>query len=623
MDELAESLERLVTKLEKLKAQVVRSPFRKREEDKNPLLYLFGKTWLYSEGNRDKVVWYWFMFIVANTITMIGGPLVFARMMNTVQQEGITSGNFKMLIGLLLLTLVFELFFWSLHGPARCIERNNAFKVRLNYRRFLMKGVMTLPMEWHVDHHSGDTIDKIEKGTSALFSFAEDSFIPIWGFVQFTVSLVMLIYFGGWSAAVVVLAMLAVSIWITVRFDRIMIPQYKELNKIENQISESVFDAISNIGTVIILRVERLVFRAIMHQVEKPAELFRHNQRLNETKWFLTNMCCTFMTIFVLAHYFWQNLGASRGLMVGTFFILTKYLDRVSELFFRFTSDYSDMVRRKSRISNSEELTRDFKTENFTNHVLPVNWKRLRIMGLNFAYQSENNGKLCLKDVSLSLERGKTYAVVGRSGDGKSTLFSVMIDLFHASNLKLEVDEREVKEGFRGICRGATLVPQKPDLFANTITWNITMGAEYDEATVRRFTDMACFTDVVEHLPKKFDSSIKEKGVNLSGGEQQRLALARGLLACHDKDIILLDEPTSSLDAMTELSIYRNIFREFRGKTVVSSVHRLHLLPMFDWIYVFSEGRIIASGTLAELLESCPEFQELWYQYHEHKQEEQ
>src|SRR3989338_2204755 len=232
-----------------------------QSERRNPLLYLFGKTWRYSEGNRGKVVWYWIMFIVANTVNLIGPPLALAKIMNIIQKEGVTTGNIRVLIGLLSLTLLFELVFWSFHGPARCIERYNAFKVRLNYRRFLLKGVMTLPMEWHVDHHSGDTIDKIEKGTNALFSFAEDSFIPIWGFVQFTVSLVMLIYFGGWSAAVVVLVMLAVSIGITIRFDRVMIPQYKELNKSENQISESVFDAISNISTVIILRVEKLVFK--------------------------------------------------------------------------------------------------------------------------------------------------------------------------------------------------------------------------------------------------------------------------------------------------------------------------------------------------------------------------
>src|SRR3989338_3640596 len=589
------------------------------DEKRNPLLYLFGKTWQYSQDNRGKVVWYWIMFIVANTITMIGGPLVFAKLMNTVQQEGITSGNFRMLIGLLMLTLVFELFFWSLHGPARCIERNNAFKVRLNYRRFLMKGVMTLPMEWHVDHHSGDTIDKIEKGTNALFSFAEDSFIPIWGFVQFTVSLVMLIYFGGWSAAVVVLVMLAVSIGITIRFDRVMIPQYKELNKSENQISESVFDAISNISTVIILRVEKLVFKAIMHKVEKPYDLFKRNQRLNELKWFLTNMCCTVMTILVLAVYFWQNLGATQGIMLGTFFILIRYLDRVSELFFRFTSDYSDMIKRKSRIMNSEELTTDFKTENFTNHVLPKNWRRLEVANLNFSYHNESNGDDHLKDVSLSFERGLNYAVVGESGSGKTTALKLARDLYKPTSGQVVCDGDVIADGFGGISRAIALVPQNPEIFATTILENITLGAEYEMDFVRHFTDMACFTDVVERLPKKFDSSIKEKGVNLSGGEQQRLALARGLLACHDKDVVLLDEPTSSLDTVTEMRVYRNIFRGFRDKTIISSIHRLHLLPMFDKIYMFSRGRIVASGTLQNLLAQCAEFQELWQQYHDEK----
>ncbi|OHA91392.1 MAG: hypothetical protein A2758_02955 [Candidatus Zambryskibacteria bacterium RIFCSPHIGHO2_01_FULL_49_18] len=592
------------------------------DEKRNPLLYLFGKTWQYSQDNRGKVVWYWIMFIVANTITMIGGPLVFAKLMNTVQQEGITSGNFRMLIGLLMLTLVFELFFWSLHGPARCIERNNAFKVRLNYRRFLMKGVMTLPMEWHVDHHSGDTIDKIEKGTNALFSFAEDSFIPIWGFVQFTVSLVMLIYFGGWSAAVVVLVMLAVSIGITIRFDRVMIPQYKELNKSENQISESVFDAISNISTVIILRVEKLVFKAIMHKVEKPYDLFKRNQRLNELKWFLTNMCCTVMTILVLAVYFWQNLDVIQGIMVGTFFILIRYLDRVSELFFRFTSDYSDMIKRKSRIMNSEELTTNFKTENFTNHVLPKNWRRLEVANLNFSYHNEGNGDDHLKDVSLSFERGLNYAVVGESGSGKTTTLKLARDLYKPTSGQVVCDGDVIADGFGGISRAIALVPQNPEIFATTILENITLGAEYEMDFVRHFTDMACFTDVVERLPKKFDSSIKEKGVNLSGGEQQRLALARGLLACHDKDVVLLDEPTSSLDTVTEMRVYRNIFRGFRDKTIISSIHRLHLLPMFDKIYMFSRGRIVASGTLQNLLATCPEFQELWRQYHETKREE-
>ncbi|MDO8589943.1 MAG: ABC transporter ATP-binding protein [bacterium] len=591
------------------------------DEKRNSLLYLFSKTWRYSEGNRNKVVWYWIMFIVANSIHMFASPLIMAKVINIIQKEGVTTKNFKVLLGLLMLTLLITLVFWSLHGPARCIERGNAFHARLNYWRFLLRGVMTLPMEWHAGHHSGDTIDKSQKGTSSLFTFAEDSFMVIWGTVQLTASLMMLFVFGNVSVVLIVLMMIFISIWITVHFDRQLLPQYTALNRMENEISASVFDAISNIATVITLRVEKLVFSAIMHKMEKPFELFKYNQRLSEFKWFLNGVCVTIMTILVLVVYFWQNIDTAQGVLVGSVYILINYLEKISELFYTFTRMYGDIVRQKSRVINSEELARDFKTENFTNHVLPESWQRLEIGGLNFSYHNDNDGALHLENISASFERGKRYAIVGASGGGKSTLLKIMRDLYHPRSGILRVDGERVHDGFAGISRAIALVPQNPEIFATTIWENITLGTEYDLEFVKHFTDMACFTDVVEGLPKKFESSIKEKGVNLSGGQQQRLALARGLLACHDKDVVLLDEPTSSLDTATEMRVYRNIFREFRDKTIVSSVHRLHLLPLFHEIYIFSGGRIIASGTLENLLTDCPEFQELWQEYHEHREE--
>jgi ATP-binding cassette subfamily B protein len=591
----------------------------KSEERCNPLLYLFSKTWQYSLGNRRNVVRYWAMFIIANSIAFVGEPLIISRVMKVLQEKGVTHESFWELMTLVGILVIIETAFWTFHAPARCIERKNAFKARATYRMFLLRGIMTLPMEWHVDHHSGDTIDRIEKGTSALFSFAEDSFQVIWGVVDLLVIIIMIIIFGNWMVVTVVLLAILVSAGITMRFDRKMMPQYDELNEADNKISESVTDAITNITTVIILRVERLVYEAIRHKVERPYDLFSRNQRLGEMKWFLNSLCIKLMMFFGLAAFFWGNMGAAPGSLIASGYLLVNYLARLGDNFYRFTSMYADIIRNRSRVENAEKLARDFRSESLANHVLPKDWQRLKVSGLNFAYQSESNGRLHLEDISFSLERGRKYAVVGKSGDGKSTLFSLMIDLFHASDFSLEIDGREVKEGFRGICRGATLVPQKPDLFANTIFWNVTMGAEHELDFVRRFTDMACFTEVAEALPKKFDSSIKERGVNLSGGEQQRLALARGLLACHDKDVVLLDEPTSSLDTATEMKVYRNIFREFRDKTILSSVHRLHLLPMFDKIYMFGNGRIIASGTLQELLATSLEFQKLWRQYHEHR----
>jgi ABC-type multidrug transport system fused ATPase/permease subunit len=589
------------------------------EEKRNPLLFLFGKTWRYSEGNRHRIIQYWIMFIIANTIETIAIPLIMAAIMNMLQADGITRSNIRMLCGLLLLTTLTRICFWALHGPARVTERNNAFRARGNYRKFLLKGVMTMPMEWHTEHHSGDTIDKIEKGTHGLFSFSEDSFEIIMSVVQLVISYGMLAYVSP-PSALIVLVMIAVTCWITMKFDHVLIGQYKELSRAENHISESVFDAISNISTVIILRVERLVFGAIAAKIDKPYDLFSTNNALNETKWFLTSMCCSATTVIVLGVYFLQHIGTPKGVLIGSVFLLFKYLDSISNLFFRFTYMYGDIVQRKARVMNAEELTRDFRSENFSNHVLPENWRSIQIKDLKFSYNGTDHKDLHLENVSLTVNRGERIALVGKSGSGKTTLLTVMRSLYRPNNIELFVDGNSVAQGFDGICRAIALVPQDPEIFATTMRLNITLGADYSEATIRRFTDMARFSEVLQELPHGLESSTKEKGVNLSGGQKQRLALTRGLLACEDKSIVLLDEPTSSLDIVTEQEIYREVFSEFPDKAILSSVHKLHLLPMFDRIYLFDEGKIAAFGTFKELLESCPAFQELWRRYNSENQ---
>ncbi len=580
-------------------------------KEKNPIVYIFQKTWRYSKGNRNNVVFYWIMFIVANTVFLFAQPLVWSRIINVITQQGITTDNFKVLLGLLLLTLAIDIFFWSLHGPARIMERKNAFLARLNYRKFLLGGVMALPMEWHVDHHSGDTIDKVEKGTNALYDSSESSFEIISSIVQLIGSYGMLIYFSP-PSAYIVLAMSLLTVWITVRFDKVLAEQYKQLNHFENNVSESVFDSISNITTVIILRVEKLVFSAIVHKIEKPFKLFQKNSRISEVKWFLTNMCCTIMAILVLGVYFWQHIGALQGVLVGSVYLLINYLGKMSELFFRFTGMYSDLLKRKAKIHNSEELTGDFREESLADHVLPKSWEKIDINSVDFSYGNVDGSVLHLDDVSLSIRHGERIAFVGETGSGKTTLLKIMRDLYHPKNLGLYVDGKLVPQGFEGISQAISLVPQNPEIFATTILENITLGAEYEIDFVRNYTDMACFTEVAESLPHKFLSSIKEKGVNLSGGQQQRLALSRGLLACHGKDIVLLDEPTSSLDMATEMAVYQNVFRGFQGKTIISSIHRLHLLPLFNTIYMFDKGRVVGSGSLNELLATCQEFQTLW-----------
>lgn len=576
----------------------------------NPLVYLTRKTWRYSEGNRKNIVIFVILFLLAEVVDDFMVPLVWARIMNTVQTNGINFASLNTLLWYLGSIVVLSVVFWTLHGPARVLERANAFKARSNYREFLTSGVLGMSMEWHSDHHSGDTIDKMAKGSDALFAFSKDSFRIIYTIAQLVIGLCMLAYIS-WSSTLLLAIPAAISIYITVRIDKVLIENYRALSRGENHISEGVIDAVSNISTVIVLRVEKLVFDSLMHRVWSQFNLYRDNSVLNEVKWFLTSLCTRATIFFVLGFYFWQVSRSGLKVEIGSVYLLITYLKLVNDTYFNFAGMYGDVVQNKVRVMNAEELSVDFVSQSLSNHVLPTDWKKLEIRDLNFSYHGED-GNPHINNASFDLYRGEKVAIVGGSGSGKTTLFKILRDLYHPQSITLLQDGKLVEDGFAGICRAISLMPQKPEIFKTTILNNITLGVDYSPELVRKYSDMACFTPVALALPHGFDSSIKEKGVNLSGGEQQRLALSRGLLASHDKDIVLLDEPTSSLDVSNEIEVYRNVFNAFRDKTVISSIHRLQLLPLFDRVMVFDGGKIVGSGKVEDLKSNCPQFAELW-----------
>lgn len=581
----------------------------------NPLVYLTNKLWKYSEGNHKNVILYFLFFIIANSIAFFD-LLVFSKLLNVIQERGVTQESIPLLITLLMILPLITLLFWAFHGPARFLERKNAFIVRGNYKKYLLDGVMAFPLEWHASHHSGDTIDRIGKGTDALYRYAEDTFKVIEAIIRLTTSYVVLAYFNIHSSYIV-LSITIITFFLIIRFDKTLVAQYKLLLVADNKISAKIFDTISNITTVVILRIEKLVSSAMYQKIMEPFDLFGRNTRLNEIKWFLVSVASTTMIVLVLGSYFYITITAGAVILIGTIYALYGYVGRINDLFFNFAYMYGDIVQQKSAVMNSEEIVNEFRrVKNISSTALDTNWKKLAISGLQFSYHANTDADLHLDDVSFTLQRGEKIALIGESGSGKTTLLKVIRNLYRPNVVQITLDDKVLKNGFQSISAGIALIPQDPEIFSTTIKENITVGVPHTTAYIKRFTDMAAFTEVADRLPNKLDSFIFEKGVNLSGGEKQRLALARGLMACDDKSIILLDEPTSSVDTKNELHIFQNIFNAFTDKTIIASVHRLHLLTLFDSIYFFREGKIIASGTLNELRTSSGEFQILWEKYH-------
>jgi len=169
------------------------------------------------------------------------------------------------------------------------------------------------------------------------------------------------------------------------------------------------------------------------------------------------------------------------------------------------------------------------------------------------------------------------------------------------------------------ISDNVTLIPQEPEIFTTTMRRNITLGIPYKKTVINRFVKMAKFATVAKRLPQGLETDVMEKGVSLSGGEKQRLALARGLISVGNSELILLDEPTSSVDSKNSGAIYKGIFDYFKGRTIIVSVHNLNQLRDFDHIYYFSDGKIVESGNFEKLMKESKRFKRLWDKFQKKK----
>jgi ABC-type multidrug transport system fused ATPase/permease subunit len=274
--------------------------------------------------------------------------------------------------------------------------------------------------------------------------------------------------------------------------------------------------------------------------------------------------------------------------------------------------NYQDLVRYQTDQCSADPILAAAALEAAPDIAGP--WQEIRVTHLSFAYAGPRGDVPALADVSLLLERGCRIALVGESGSGKSTLLRVLAGLYGAQRAGFVIDGRPRPEVVH-LGPIATLVPQDPEIFEGTIGHNITLGIDYPARGIARACDLACFTPVVEQLPQGLETDIAERGLNLSGGQKQRLALARGILAARDSSILMLDEPTSSLDPETEGRVYDNLLAAFPHACIVSSIHRLHLLSRFDRVVFMAEGRVVDVGTATELRERQPRFQALWERY--------
>ncbi len=290
------------------------------------------------------------------------------------------------------------------------------------------------------------------------------------------------------------------------------------------------------------------------------------------------------------------NIGLLNSQQFSSFFAaILMLIDPISHISTNFNElkQAQASLKRLQKINNEpieQDKSNAFEFESINGNI--------EFKNINFAYK---NNILVLRDINLKIKKGEVIAFVGASGAGKSTMMSLILKFLKPLSGEIYIDERNIEEiNSKNIRSKIAIVQQQPFLFSGSIGEAIRMGREYSDIDIIKSAKIANAHEFIKGLPKRYDTLLSERNLNLSGGQIQRIAIARAILG--NPSILLLDEATSALDAESENAVQKGLTQAMKKRTVIIIAHRLSTTQGAHKIVVFDKGEIIDIGSHYELI---------------------
>ena len=423
------------------------------------------------------------------------------------------------------------------------------------------------------------------------------------------IGVILTILFDVWYLVVVAIT-IALYVWFTFAVTEWRVKLRREMNDQDTDANQKAIDSLLNYETVKYFGAEAREARrydSAMAQYEIAA------LKTSYSLAFLNFGQSVLITGGLIGVMVMAAMGVQSGsLTVGDFVMVNAYMLQITLPLNFLGTVYREIRQSLVDMGEMFDLLEQPTEVADTPDAAPikVNGGRIDLENVEFGYDPERR---ILKGVSLTVEAGKTVAIVGSTGSGKSTIGRLLFRFYDVVGGALKIDGQDVRDVTQTSLHDVIgVVPQDTVLFNDTIRYNIAYGR--DGATQDQIEDAARAAqihDFIISLPDGYETAVGERGLKLSGGEKQRVGIARTLLK--NPPILLLDEATSALDSETESDIQDALHRAGEGRTVIIIAHRLSTVADADQIIVLEAGEIVERGSHDDLLAKNGRYAQLWY----------